>query len=166
MIEEFKKYNWGGYKNQVLCCAYQYLFSNFLPSIICLLILSLMFFFQSFFTFHLVYMKFFLFGYIFTLFYFLFVGADAFVSDDFSEYTSKDLNDWDKLKSFLFVGESAFVFDDFSEYTFKDLNDWDKLKSFLFVGEGAFMSNDFSEYTSKDLKDWDKPKSCFGLGGI
>jgi hypothetical protein len=40
-----------------------------------------------------------------TLFYFLFVGEGAFVSDDFSEYTFEDSDDWDKLGSFLALVE-------------------------------------------------------------
>jgi hypothetical protein len=39
-----------------------------------------------------------------------------------------------RLKSFLFVGESAFVSNDFSEYTSEDLNDWDKPKSCFGLG--------------------------------
>jgi hypothetical protein len=61
-----------------------------------------MFFFSKILkTLNLVYLEFFLFGYIFTLFYFLFVGKGAFVSDDFSEYTFEDSDDWDKLGSFF-----------------------------------------------------------------
>jgi hypothetical protein len=46
-------------------------------------------------------LEFFLFGYIFTLLYFLFTGEGTFVFDDFSEYTFEDLGDWDKL-GFIF----------------------------------------------------------------
>jgi hypothetical protein len=49
----------------------------------------------------LVHLEFFLFGYIFTLFYFLFVSEGAFVFDDFNEYRFEYLNDWDKLGSFF-----------------------------------------------------------------
>jgi len=52
-------------------------------------------------TFHLVHLEFFLFGYIFTLFYFLFVSESAFVFDDFNEYRFEYLNNWDKLGSFF-----------------------------------------------------------------
>jgi hypothetical protein len=50
-------------------------------------------------------LEFFLFGYIITLFNFLFASEGAFVFDDFSEYIYEDLNDWDKLGSFFGLGE-------------------------------------------------------------
>jgi len=59
------------------------------------------FFLEVLLIFHLVYLDFFLFGYIFTLFYFLFVSEGAFVSNDFNEYKFEYSNDWDKLGSFF-----------------------------------------------------------------
>jgi len=59
------------------------------------------FFCKVSFTFQLVYLEFFLFGYIF---YFLFVSEGEFLSDDFNEYTFEDSNDSDKPRYFFGPG--------------------------------------------------------------
>ncbi len=107
MVEKFEKHSGVGFKNRILCCTHQNLFSKFLMSIIWLLIFYFLFFLKFLKLLNCFVCNFFGLG-SFSPFYFLFASESpfdaAYVSDDLGEHTFEDSNDWDKFGSYFGLG--------------------------------------------------------------